>query len=92
LTKTEIVEGQIQVNVDTLLSHHKVKVKLSVFNKVPHHGDLWGECKVYLHTILMLAVDGGEWSALYPSCFNPRGESPPLPTGLEAGLEAIAER
>jgi len=31
-----------------------------------------------------LALDGDEWSASHPGCFNPR-EKVPVPTGEEAG-------
>jgi len=36
--------------------------------------------EVQLHIFLTSALDGDEWSASDPDCFNP-GENPPLDTG-----------
>jgi len=36
---------------------------------------IYGGLEVHLHTFLISAVDGGEWSASCPSCFTTR-ESP----------------
>jgi hypothetical protein len=32
--------------------------------------------EVYLHTFLVLALDGAEWSALCLGCFGPQGGAP----------------
>jgi len=37
-----------------------------------------------LHTTLTLALDGGEWSASWPSHFTPTGKAP-TPSGQETG-------
>jgi len=38
-----------------------------------HGFEAYREVEVYFHSFLNLALDGGDWSPLYPSCFTPHG-------------------
>jgi hypothetical protein len=43
-----------------------------------------GEEETPNHSFITSALDGGEWSALYPGLFT-LGKNPPVPTGVWMG-------
>jgi hypothetical protein len=54
---------------------------LSLAQTTEHIVKVYRVVEVKLHSFLTSALDGGEWSASYPSHFNP-GERIPLDTNL----------
>ena len=40
---------------------------------IVHGFEAYREVEVYFHSFLNLALDGDEWSPLYPSCFSAHG-------------------
>jgi hypothetical protein len=56
----------------SLAAEVKVKLSLCLLNEVLSHEDVWGSGGI-APPFLISALDGGEWSAWRPGCFN-RGE------------------
>jgi hypothetical protein len=50
----------------------KVKVKLFLCLIKLHTMKMYGGMRIYFHTFLFSALDGGEWSALLLGRFTPR--------------------
>ena len=48
-----------------------VKLKLSICWIKYHTKKVYGKLEIQLHTLLSLALDGGEWSPKCPGCFTP---------------------
>jgi hypothetical protein len=46
------------------------------FNWAPRHEGVLGEWRYSFTHSLILALDGGEWSASCPGCFTPRERAP----------------
>jgi hypothetical protein len=51
-------------------------LKLEIKVVTVHTMKAYGGMKVYLHTFLTLALDNGDWSALWPSHVTTRERAP----------------
>jgi len=72
-----------------------IKVKLSLYFIKHQAMKMYMGIEVWLYTSLILAVDGGEWSACCPRCFTSGGREPWYPldrcwAGPRTGLDVVA--
>jgi hypothetical protein len=69
---------------ETKLKETKVKLSLCLISYALCHEDAWGTGGI-APPFLTSALDGGDWSASRPCCFNPGESGPSVPIGEEAG-------